>query len=165
MAFSQPEWDTGFWVPGAFKLDHLKPFKPILFTKFSNFSTFILGGQFLLPQRERRAENGKMAFSQPEWDTGFWVPGAFKLNHLKPFKPILFTKFSNFSTLILGANSYYPRERERERERGGLKKGKWHSHNLGETQDYECLGHSNRTICSPLSLFCSLNFQAFQLLY
>ena len=43
-------------MPLAFKLDHLQSFKPILFQKFSNFSTFILGGQFLLPQR---ADNGK----------------------------------------------------------------------------------------------------------
>ena len=38
-------------VPGAFKLDHLQHFKPILFQKFYNFFTYILGGQFLLPQR------------------------------------------------------------------------------------------------------------------
>ena len=56
MEFSQPEWDKGVSVPGAFKLDHLQPFKPILFWNFSNFFTFILGSQFLLPQR---ANNGK----------------------------------------------------------------------------------------------------------
>ena len=38
--------------PGAFKLDHLQPVKPILFPTFSNFYIFILGSQFLLPQRE-----------------------------------------------------------------------------------------------------------------
>ena len=32
-------------------------------------------------------------------------PGAFKLEHLQHFKPILFSKFS-----ILGVNSFYPRE-------------------------------------------------------
>ena len=52
-------------VPGAFKLDHMQPFKPILFRTFSNFFTFILGSQFLLPQR---ANNGKGKFSQlPIW--------------------------------------------------------------------------------------------------
>ena len=43
--------DTGVPVPGAFKLDHLQPVKPILFPKISNFFTFIMGGQFLIPQR------------------------------------------------------------------------------------------------------------------
>ena len=52
-------------VPGAIKLDHLQPFEPILFSKISNFFTFILGSQFLLPQR---ANNGKGKFFQlPIW--------------------------------------------------------------------------------------------------
>ena len=38
-------------MPGAFKLHHLQPLKPNLFLKFGNFFTFILGVQFLLPQR------------------------------------------------------------------------------------------------------------------
>ena len=54
-------WNSGVSVPGAFKLDHLQPVKPFLFPKFSNFCTFILGGQFLLPQR---ANNEKREFSQ-----------------------------------------------------------------------------------------------------
>ena len=54
------------------------------------------------------------------WDTGVSVPGAFKLDHLQPVKPILFSKFNNFFTFILGANSYYPR---------GLIMGKGNSHN------------------------------------
>ena len=54
-------WDRGIWVPGPFNLDHLRPFEPLLFRKFSNFFTFILGGQFLLPQR---ANMQKRNFSQ-----------------------------------------------------------------------------------------------------
>ena len=38
-------------MPGAFKLDHLQPIEPLLFQKIFNFFTFLLGGQFLLPQR------------------------------------------------------------------------------------------------------------------
>ena len=49
------EWDRGFSVPRAFKLDHLQPIQPILFRKFSIFFTFILGSHFLLPQM---ANNG-----------------------------------------------------------------------------------------------------------
>ena len=44
--FSQPECESGISVPGTFKLDHLQPFAPIKFWKFSNFCPFILGGQF-----------------------------------------------------------------------------------------------------------------------
>ena len=51
LEFSQPERDTRDSVPGAVKLDHLHHVEPLLFTKFSNFFTFILGGQFLFPQR------------------------------------------------------------------------------------------------------------------
>ena len=58
---SKTEWDRGLPVPGAFKLKHLHPLKPILFWRFSNFFTFILGGQFLLPQR---ANIGKREFIQ-----------------------------------------------------------------------------------------------------
>ena len=54
-------WDRGVWVPGAFKLDHLQPIKPLLFPNFYNFFIFILGGQFLLPQR---ANNGEREFFQ-----------------------------------------------------------------------------------------------------
>ena len=49
-------------MPGAFKLDHLQPIKPLWFRYFSNFSTFILGSQFLLP---RGPIMGKGKFSQP----------------------------------------------------------------------------------------------------
>ena len=65
--FSQPESDRGGSVPGALKLDHLQPFKPILSWTFSNFFTFILGSPFLLPQR---LIMGKGKISQlPIWMT------------------------------------------------------------------------------------------------
>ena len=48
-------------LSGAFKLDHILPFPPILFRYVSNFFTFILGGQFLLLQR---ANIEKREFSQ-----------------------------------------------------------------------------------------------------
>ena len=44
------EWDRGFSMPGAFKLDHLQPLMPLLLWYFCNFFTFILGGHFLLLQ-------------------------------------------------------------------------------------------------------------------
>ena len=39
-------WDRGVSVPGAFKLDHLQPFKPILFWQFLICFILILGGKF-----------------------------------------------------------------------------------------------------------------------
>ena len=58
---SKTGWDRGVLVPGAFKLDDLHPFKPILFWKFSICFIFILGAQFLLPQR---ANSEKREFFQ-----------------------------------------------------------------------------------------------------
>ena len=52
----QNEQDKGISVPGALKLDHLQPFKLILSQTFPTFSSFILGGQFLLPQRANTEE-------------------------------------------------------------------------------------------------------------
>ena len=85
-------WDRGLSVPGAFKLDHLQPFEPILSQKIFNFFTFILGGQFLLPQR---ANNGKWGFIQLH---NWMRQGVFSAWGIQtgPFA-------------ALWANSYYPR--------------------------------------------------------
>ena len=53
------EREKDFSMPGAFKLDHLQPIKPLLFPNFYNFFTFMMGGQFLLPHR---ANIGKKQF-------------------------------------------------------------------------------------------------------
>ena len=67
-------------MPGGFKLDHLQPFKPILFWKIFNFFPFILGSQFLIPQS---ANNGSWEnFPFPIWmRMRGLVPGAFKLEY------------------------------------------------------------------------------------
>ena len=101
------EWYRGFSVPKAFKLEHLHPIKPLLFKKFFNFFIFILGSQFLLPQR---ANNGKREFSQLQKRMRQWVFSAraiqtgpfaacwapfiliiFQLFHFHPGGPILIT--------------------------------------------------------------------------
>ena len=111
---SKSEWDRGVWVPGAFKLDHLHPFKPILFWKFSICFIFILGGHFLLPQRAN-SEKGEKSNSRNGWDLGFWVPGAFKLDHLHHFKPIWFLEFSICFTFILGDHFLLPQRANTEK--------------------------------------------------
>ena len=100
--------DRGVSVPGAFKLDHLHPVKPILFPKFYNFFTFILKANSYYPSG-LIMRKGNSPNSRNGWYTEVWVPGAFKLDHLKPVEQILFPKISNFYTFILGAISYYPR--------------------------------------------------------
>ena len=78
------EWDRGFSVPGAFKLDHLQPIKPLLFQYFFTFSTFILGDHFLLPQK---ANYGKREFSQPQKRMRQWVFSAWNIQ-TAPFAPL-----------------------------------------------------------------------------
>ena len=104
-------WDTGVSVPGAFKLGHVQPFKPILLRNFSNFFSFILGGQLLLPQREEDWKRKRGIHQEWMRDRGS-VPGAFKLDHLQQIKPILFPKFSNFFTIILGGQFLLPHRGE-----------------------------------------------------
>ena len=92
-------------------------------------------------------------------DRGVSVPGAFKLDLLQPFKPILFTRIFSFFTFILGSQFLLP-QRANNGKREILATSK-----LDETEGFECLGHSNWTICSPLSPFCSEIFPTFSLSY
>ena len=95
------EWDRGFTVPGAFKLDHLQPIERLLFPYFCNFSTFILGSQFLYPRGPIMGK-GNSSNLKSGWDRELSVHGAFKLDHLQQFEPILIWIFSYLSTFILG---------------------------------------------------------------
>ena len=75
--------------------------------------------------------------------------GALKLDHLQPFEPIFFRNVSISLTIILGAHFLLP---QRANTRG------WEnspSPKLDRTVGFQCLGHSNWAICSPLSPFCS----------
>ena len=87
------------------------------------------------------------------------MPGAFKLDHLQPFKPILFWEIFNFFTFILGSQFLLPQR---------ANYGSWEnfpSPNMDKTEGFQCLGHSNWTICSPLSPLCSEIFPNFSLSY
>ena len=137
-------------MPGALKLVHLQPIEPILFSKFYNFFTFIPEANSYYP-RGLIMRKGNSSNSRNGLEREVSVPGAFKLDHLQPVKPILFSKFYNFFTFILGANSYYPRE-------GMAENGKM------EISQPECeigISVSNWTICSLLSQFCSPIFPIF----
>ena len=74
-----------FSVPGSFKLGLLQPIDAILFQKIINFFSFILGGQFLLPQR---AKNGKGGFIQ-----------LSKLNETWSFQCLDHSNWTNYISL------------------------------------------------------------------
>ena len=84
---------------------------------------------------------------------------AFKLEHLQPVKPILFRNFSNFWLWYLKLTAY------------GIQTGPfvacWANfvwkffHLFILILGSQCLWHSNLTICSMLSQFCSEMFQTF----
>ena len=54
---------------------------------------------------------GSFPNSRNEWDRGFWVPGAFKLDHLQPFEPFCSCNFP-LSSLFFPAYCYYFVEEE-----------------------------------------------------
>ena len=109
LEFSQPEWDTRDSVPGALKLDHLQPFKPILFWNFSNFFTFILGSQFWLPQRANNGSWENFPFPNMDWTEGFQCLGHPNWTSCSPLSQFCSEIFQTFSLSYWGANSYYPR--------------------------------------------------------
>ena len=82
-------------------LSHFSP-------NFSTFSLIYWEANSYYP-RGQIMRKGNSSNSRNGLDRGVSVPGAFKLDHLHPVKPILFSKFYNFFTFILEANSYYPR--------------------------------------------------------
>ena len=66
--------------------------------------------------------------------------------------------FQTFSLLYWGPILITP-------ERGRLKMGKWNSPNQREAKGFQCLGHSNWTICTLLSQFCrKAEYEMFRLL-
>ena len=124
---SKTGWDSGFWVPGASILDHLQPFAPFTFWKFSIFFTFILGRPILITPEGQYGGKGHSANSKTEWDSGFWVPGASILDHFEPLELKFYQKYSAPCTFILGAPfSYYPRKQKREEWDGKVKRCQQH---------------------------------------
>ena len=98
-------------MPGEFQLDHLQSVKQILFPKFYNFFTFILEANSYYP-RGLIMRKGNSPNSRNGLDRGVSVPGAFKLDHLQPVKPILFPKFYNFFTFMVGGKFLLPQGEE-----------------------------------------------------
>ena len=110
----------GFSVPGASNWTICSLLGQICYPNFSTFPLSSWEANSYYP-REGKAEKGKMEFTQPECKRGILVLGEFKLDHLQHAKPILFNKFSNFSTFILAGQFVLPQRGEgRKRENGIL---------------------------------------------
>ena len=96
--------------------------------------------------------------SKSGWDSGSWklTPSNWTICNL--LKSFCYEKMLPFLFSYWEAISYYPR---------GLimGKGKFASPEMEGTEGIECLGHSNWTICSPLSQFHSEHFQTLSLSY
>ena len=96
-------------MPGAFKLDHLQPFKPILSWKIFNFFHIILGSQFLLPQRANYESWENFPFPNMDETERFECLGQSNWIICSPLSQSCSQKFSTFSLSYWGAHSYYPR--------------------------------------------------------
>ena len=96
---------VGFQCLGHSNWTICNPLSPFFLCDFSTFSLSYWGANSYYP---RWPIMGKGNSSNPksEWDRGFSVPGAFKLDHLHPFKPLLFWKIFNFVTFILGVQFF-----------------------------------------------------------
>ena len=76
-----------------------------------------------------------------------------------PLSPFCSRRFSTFFTFILGGQFLLPQRTNKwEREINPTSK-------LNETRVFQCLGHSNWTICNSLNPFCSDIFATFQASY
>ena len=102
-------WHWGVWVPGVFKLGHLQQVEPLLFWNFSNFFTFILGGQFLLPQRANNGKRELLHTSQLKETVGFPCLEHSYWTIIGQWSSIITCNFQNFPLSYWEANSYYPR--------------------------------------------------------
>ena len=150
------EWDSGFPVLWAFRLNHLHHFKPNSSWKFSNFFTCILGSQFLLPQKARGPIMGKRILTTPKLNEtlGFNRFGHSYWTISTTLSPFHSENFPNFSSSYWGANSYCLR--------GPIMgKGILTTPKLNEIVSSQCFGHSYWTICTTSSTFHSENFPTF----
>ena len=97
------EWDRGFTVPRAFKLDHLQPIQPILWWKFSISYIFIMGAISYYPRGPIIGDSSNSRIGSDRW---ILIPGTSKLDHLQPLPPLFFWNFFIFFIFTLGAIYY-----------------------------------------------------------
>ena len=100
--------DRGVSVPGTSNWIICSLLSQFCFSNFTTFSLLLWEANSYYPRR-RIMRKGNSPNPRNGLDRKISVPEAFNLDHLQLVKPILFSKFYNFFTFILEANSYYPR--------------------------------------------------------
>ena len=123
-----------------------------------NFFTFILGGQFLLPQRANNREKGINPTLKLDETGGLLCLGHSNWTICSLISHFCPKMFENFPLSYWGPILITPDGQLSE-------KGILPAPKLDETEGFHCLGHSNWTICSLLSPFFSENFSTFPLSY
>ena len=112
----------------------------------------------------------------PDWNQAISLPGlpmftryprssvtvrrkSFSCGSCKSERKIanVHTKRNNFKKALATSYFFTPLIQAIMMAKGGAPKFS----NLSEKEKFQCLGHSNWTICSLLSQFCSLNFPIF----
>ena len=96
------------------------PLSPFCPGNFPTFFTFILEGQFLLPQMTKNERKGIIPTSKLDDTGGFKCLGHSNWTICIPLDPFCSENFPSFSLSYWEANSYYPR---------GTIMGKWSSPN------------------------------------
>ena len=142
----------GFQCLGHSNWTICSPLSPFCSEIFPTFSLSYWGAHSYYPRGPimRKGNSSNFQYGPDRWVS---VPGAFKLDDLQSFKPILFPKFFNLFTFILGSQFLLP-------QRANF--GSWENFplpNMDDTEGFEFLGYSNRTICSLLNQVFLENFQ------
>ena len=106
--------------------------------------------------RKLTMRKGNSPNSKNGWYRGVSVPGALNWTICRLLSQLCSSNFPTFALL-------YWRPILITQERGTLKMGKGNSPKMDEIQGFLYLRHSNWTICSLLSQFCSPNFTTFSL--
>ena len=101
-------WFSGFQCMDYSNWTICSPLSHFCFQNFWSFSLSYWGANSYYP-REPIIGRGNFSKSRTEWDEGFSVPGAFKLDHFQSIEPILFQQILNFPVSYWEANPYYPR--------------------------------------------------------
>ena len=133
-------------MAGVFQLDHLQQIKLILFKNFSNCFNLLLGSPIIYYPRERGRHN--MAKSNaPEMDV------TQDVQCLEYSNGTICSHLSRFFSRILPTVSlyYWGVQLSITSVRGRQNMTKGNSPEMDETQEVQCLGYSNWTICSHLS--------------
>ena len=81
-------WNRGFSVPGTSKLYRLHPIKRLLFWNFPTFSLSYWEANSYYPRGPIMGKGNSPNF-KIGWQRGFSVPGPFVLDHIHPFKLLL----------------------------------------------------------------------------